>query len=627
MPLPADALVRDFDRIVFHFDGNNNDPDDIAAIPVAALLADAAGIGDKTTFFYGNNLSEPNAGAGRLAAMDASGSFAEGLGIESNDYQDGIANTTAKLIALLETGDRVLMIEGGPMEAAYRALESIDPDLHENITLLSHSSWNENRSVKTRDTDGVNDGVIQARTWADLKEDFPDLTFIDIRDQNDGNNNNKGFNNSGWTWMDDVSDPVIQQARLAMEAAGNTKKNDPSDAGMLFYALTGEDAATPEDALAFLAESGLYDLSPPDGPGDGPDPDPTPVEAVLWLIDPVTDARIRQLTDGDTIDPATLSDGTFSVEAVPPAGLTTNSAVFSLDGQVVSTENVVPYALFGDQSGNFAGEGLIDTLGSGPVELSVTFYSGANGTGTASVSTISVSAAPETPPLAGDNDLSGGTGDDLIRGDTGNDTLSGNEGKDRLFGDEDEDQIFGGAGNDRIFGGDDNDTIEGGTGDDELFGNFGADLIFGGDDDDLIAGNAGADVLYGGDGEDTINGNEFADVLYGGANQDTLNGGSGLDALFGGGGADVLNGGASSDQLTGGAGGDTFEFTVTGGIDRITDWQDGVDKVDFTADGLDFGDFAVSEFGGGAGAKIIGGGYIVFFEGMATTDIDATDFL
>ncbi|MEM7743621.1 MAG: calcium-binding protein, partial [Pseudomonadota bacterium] len=145
--------------------------------------------------------------------------------------------------------------------------------------------------------------------------------------------------------------------------------------------------------------------------------------------------------------------------------------------------------------------------------------------------------------------------------------------------------------------------------------------------DDFIAGNAGADILYGGDGDDTINGNEFADVLYGGADDDVLNGGSGLDALFGGGGEDVLNGGASSDQLTGGGGADTFEFTVTGGIDRITDWQDGTDVLDFTADGLGFGDFAVSTFGGGAGAKIVGGGYVVFFEGTATTDIDATDFL
>ncbi|MEM7744936.1 MAG: calcium-binding protein [Pseudomonadota bacterium] len=229
---------------------------------------------------------------------------------------------------------------------------------------------------------------------------------------------------------------------------------------------------------------------------------------------------------------------------------------------------------------------------------------------------------------SGDEDLLiGRNGSDEMRGNAGNDEIRGGDGNDRLFGDEDEDMIFGGADNDRIFGGSDNDTVEGGDGDDELFGTLGADLIYGGNDDDLIAGNDGADVLYGDNGADTINGNESADVLYGGANDDALNGGSGLDELFGGGGEDVLNGGASSDQLTGGGGSDTFQFTITGDIDQITDWQDGIDVLDFTADGLGFSDFTVSTIDGGVGTKIVGGGYIVFFEGVPTTDIDATDFL
>ncbi len=223
--------------------------------------------------------------------------------------------------------------------------------------------------------------------------------------------------------------------------------------------------------------------------------------------------------------------------------------------------------------------------------------------------------------------LYGNMGGDRVRGNDGDDVLYGGDGRDDLIGDGEEDFIFGGADADRIFGGGDNDTIEGGTGDDDLFGTLGADLIYGGDGEDLIAGNTGADMLYGGNGDDTVNGNEFADQLYGGAQDDLLNGGSGLDVLFGGGGEDVLNGGASSDHLTGGGGADTFQFTVTGGIDRITDWQDGIDMLNFTSDGLGFGDFAVSTFGGGAGTKIVGGGYVVFFEGVPTADIDAADFL
>ncbi len=52
-----------------------------------------------------------------------------------------------------------------------------------------------------------------------------------------------------------------------------------------------------------------------------------------------------------------------------------------------------------------------------------------------------------------------------------------------------------------------------------------------------------------------------------------------------------------------------------------------MDQLNFTADGFGFGDFTVSTFGGVAGTKIVGGGYVVFFEGVPTADIDTTDFL
>ncbi|MGF1445243.1 MAG: Ig-like domain-containing protein [Pikeienuella sp.] len=262
------GLAAQAEQIVFHFDGNNNDKDDIAAIPVAALLAKAAGLEDKTTFLYGNNLSEPNAGGTRATDIDASAEFARSLGIAAYDYQDDIPGTTQRLVDIIETGDKITLLEGGPIEAVYRAMEQANPVYIKNLTLVSHSSWNENRNTKTRDTDGVDDGVIQARTWADLKADFPDATYVDIRDQNDGSNNDRGFNNTGWTWMDDADEPVIQAARAAMEGADN-KVNDPSDAGMLFYAITGSENATPDDARAFFEATGLIG-------GDDPEPEPQP---------------------------------------------------------------------------------------------------------------------------------------------------------------------------------------------------------------------------------------------------------------------------------------------------------------------------------------------------------------
>ncbi|MEM7742698.1 MAG: LamG-like jellyroll fold domain-containing protein [Pseudomonadota bacterium] len=227
------------------------------------------------------------------------------------------------------------------------------------------------------------------------------------------------------------------------------------------------------------------------------------------------------------------------------------------------------------------------------------------------------SALPSTE-LFGPREILGTNIGEVLLGTVEEDVILGLDGSDDIDAD---------AGNDIVFGGADHDTVDGGAGDDSLFGSKGADSIDGGWGDDFIAGNAGADLIYGGHDDDSILGNEFADVLYGWSGNDDINGGAGQDLLYGGMGEDTLDGGASGDTLTGGLDADVFVFTVSGGIDRITDWEDGVDVLDFTADGLGFNDFAISTFGGGAGTKLIGGGYVVFLEGVPPADVDASDFL
>lgn len=233
-----------FDAIIFHFDGNNNDPDDIAGLPIAATLARAAGIEDKTSFFYSNNLSEPTNNY-MATKMRESADFAEKLGIDTHSYQDGIQQTTNELVEILNSGKKVLAIEGGPMEAIYRALAQTSPDNRSNITLLSHSEWNEDRSVGSRPGGG------KPRTWQDIRNDFSEVEQIEIEDQNQGAFNDQGFFNVKWNWLDSTDNPVLQEARENMRNA-NKKVNDPSDAGMLFYAITGNEGGGADDVKEFF---------------------------------------------------------------------------------------------------------------------------------------------------------------------------------------------------------------------------------------------------------------------------------------------------------------------------------------------------------------------------------------
>lgn len=233
-------LISQFDRVVFHSDGNNNDPDDIAALPVAAMLINGANAQAKTTFFYNNNLSEKN-DSSQVEKMRNSAEYVEKLGINTVDYQANIDAATDRLVDIFNSGDEVLSIEGGPMEAVYRALEQTSPENLDNITLLSHSWWNENQDVITKD------GVTEARTWGDLKAEFPQVTFLEIPDQNEG------FYDDDWNWLDSKTEPVYQEARELM--IDSNKRNDPSDAGMIQYALTGNREPDPYDAKSFLEDN------------------------------------------------------------------------------------------------------------------------------------------------------------------------------------------------------------------------------------------------------------------------------------------------------------------------------------------------------------------------------------
>ncbi|MFW2829142.1 calcium-binding protein [Sphingomonas sp. ID0503] len=80
--------------------------------------------------------------------------------------------------------------------------------------------------------------------------------------------------------------------------------------------------------------------------------------------------------------------------------------------------------------------------------------------------------------------LSGGTGDDALKGFTGDDELSG------------------GAGDDTLDGGSGHDVLTGAAGDDSLLGGTGYDLISAGPGDDIVSGGAGSDAFVLADGED-----------------------------------------------------------------------------------------------------------------------------
>ena len=105
---------------------------------------------------------------------------------------------------------------------------------------------------------------------------------------------------------------------------------------------------------------------------------PTQSISGFVLVDADSDQDIQPLMDGDTIDWATLSSTDVNVRANTNPGVV-GSVVFELNGQTVRTENVVPYALGGDNGGDYFPIPLVP----GTYTLMATPYSQSGGQGTA----------------------------------------------------------------------------------------------------------------------------------------------------------------------------------------------------------------------------------------------------
>ncbi|WP_180940855.1 calcium-binding protein [Sinorhizobium mexicanum] len=149
--------------------------------------------------------------------------------------------------------------------------------------------------------------------------------------------------------------------------------------------------------------------------------------------------------------------------------------------------------------------------------------------------------------------------------------VTGGTGADVLIGDGLANRLIGAAGNDSLSGAAGNDTLRGGAGKDTLDGGAGLDTADYGDKTGAVAvtlaGAANASVRIAGVVEDTIRnienvtGGAGADVLIGDGLANRLIGAAGNDSLSGAAGNDTLRGGAGKDTLDGGAGVDTADYS------------------------------------------------------------------
>ena len=237
---------------------NYADPDDWGATPAALAFLAKMDLQDKLVHFsYNNFMPSP-------AHTTVRNYMKEGVdgSIERWDFNKKIffdvgtdkkkaVKHLAKEIEKSTPENPLFFVNMGPSEFLYQSVEKVmhgkKKESLQSVYIISHSYYNDNHL--RRPEHHTIDQVLE------LSENR--LHFERIKDQNMKNNPNLGLSSnhdwSVWDWLKNHEDPDIAWIWVCMKKHSE-KRADISDAGMIYYLLTGDADGNPKKIEAFLGD-------------------------------------------------------------------------------------------------------------------------------------------------------------------------------------------------------------------------------------------------------------------------------------------------------------------------------------------------------------------------------------
>jgi hypothetical protein len=238
-------------RIAWSCDGNHNDPDDWAASPVALAIFAACGTRDRLVHFdYNCILPQTDPEWERTHAESVLGA-ADRFGYDRgvfHDCQKDLAGALASIARAIDdsSADNPLyFIVAGPMEVPLRGIAKSDPSKRRHVYCISHSRWN--------------DGYSRRYTFTNTKRSVIEsgVHWVQIRDQNRLLSTSPYGRKplpeqwQPYHWMRDSDDPGV---RFLWDRLEVSTRPDPSDAGMAYFVMTGDEEASPSKLERLLAD-------------------------------------------------------------------------------------------------------------------------------------------------------------------------------------------------------------------------------------------------------------------------------------------------------------------------------------------------------------------------------------
>jgi hypothetical protein len=238
-------------RIAYSCDGNHNDPDDWAASPVALAIVAACGAKDRLVHFDYNCILPKTDPEWEKKHADSVLGAAERYGFDKSVFHDcrkdpkAAVASIAKAVNDSSADNPLYFIVAGPMEVPVLGLKQSDPAKRKFVYCISHSAWN--------------DGFAAKYTFTHTKRSVIELgvRWVQIRDQNallslsPYGRPAKPEEFKAYDWMRDANDPKL---KFLWDRLQVSTRPDPSDAGMAYFLLTGDEQCDPARLQRLLAE-------------------------------------------------------------------------------------------------------------------------------------------------------------------------------------------------------------------------------------------------------------------------------------------------------------------------------------------------------------------------------------
>lgn len=236
-----DNLPIPIGRLAFSNDGNAHDEDDWGALAFEGALPWAAGVSDRIVHIDYNNHIASTDNNWDQEMIDSANGIVSRFDVDPNALFNALTELNAATNNFVQeaqassASDPLWYFCAGPMEVPWRMLNAVKnqaPNKLQYIHLVSHSNWNETHVH----------GSSMTHTWASMKNDFPEATFHDILDQNNSDGDNDWSTpRSEWTWLENSPYEPYRwvHGRDGFAPPHPKNKFDPSDAGMLYWWLSG----------------------------------------------------------------------------------------------------------------------------------------------------------------------------------------------------------------------------------------------------------------------------------------------------------------------------------------------------------------------------------------------------